>query len=249
MRPIALTWTALALALTCVVSSAADAADPKPADGWIVLLDRAGPHGWKSVPKGWEVVGAPHLSAGNLKRLGAGKGKGVLYNGSMGRAGNLVTADKFGDVEAHVEFLVPKGSNSGVKFEGVYEIQIFDSYGVKAPTASHSGGVYPRAELLPKYHHIDQGYPPLVNGAKPAGEWQTLDVVFHAPRFDSEGKKTADARFVKVVLNGQVVQSNLAVPSPTGHAWHNKEAPLGPLLLQGDHGPIAFRNVKIRPIH
>ena len=251
MRPTATHWVPLALAMICATLTTADcrAADPAPGDGWVNLIDGDGPHGWKDVPKGWAVVGSTHLSAGNLKTLAAASGKGVLYNGPTGRAGNLVTAAKFGDVEAHVEFLVPAGSNSGVKFEGVYEVQIFDSYGVKTATASHSGGVYPRAELLPNYHHIDDGYPPLVNAAKPPGEWQTLDVVFHAPKFARDGKKSAHARFVKVVLNGRLVQDDREVPSPTGHAWHGEEVPTGPLLLQGDHGPVAFRNVRVRPIN
>ena len=78
--------------------------------------------------------------------------------------------------------MIPKGSNSGVKFEGLYEIQIFDSHGVAKPTASHCGGIYPRAELLPKYHYLDEGIPPRVERRpKPFGEWQTLDVVFRAP--------------------------------------------------------------------
>ena len=105
---------------------------------------------------------------------------------------------------------------------------------------------FPRAEMLPKYHHIDEGYPPKTNAAKPPGTWQTLDILFRAPRFDASGKKVANARFVKVTLNGQVVQDDLEVPCPTGNNWRNPEHPTGALLLQGDHGPVAFRNVRVR---
>ncbi len=90
--------------------------------------------------------------------------------------------------------------------------------------------------------------PPRVNAARPFGEWQTLDVVFHAPRFDADGKKTADARFVKVVLNGQVIHEDVAVKTPTGHAWRNKEVARGPILLQADHGPVAFRKIRVRAL-
>ena len=149
-------------------------------------------------------------------------------------------------LDNHVEFLIPKGSNSGVKLQGLYEIQIRDSWGVKAPKGSDCGGIYPRAELKPKYHYLDKGVPPRLNACKKPGEWQTLDIRFQAPRFDADGKKTANARFLKVVLNGQVIHDNVEVPTPTGHAWHTQESATGPLLLQGDHGPVAFRNVRVR---
>jgi hypothetical protein len=125
-------------------------------------------------------------------------------------------------------------------------VQIFDSFGVKEPKGDGCGGIYPRAELLPKYHHIDDGYPPRVNACRPPGEWQTLDVVFRAPRFDKAGKKVANARFDKVVLNGQTVHEELEVPTPTGHAYIRKEVPTGSILLQADHGPVAFRKIRVR---
>ena len=157
-----------------------------------------------------------------------------------------MTKEKFGDIEAHFEYLVPKGSNSGVKFEGLYEIQIFDSFGVAKPTASQNGGIYPRAELLPKYRYLDEGVPPRVNASRPAGEWQTLDVVFLAPRFDGSGKKIQNGRFEKVVLNGQVIHEGVEVKTPTGHVWRTQELPTGPILLQADHGPVAFRKIRVR---
>ena len=245
-------FAALLLAAAGGAASPASAADKeqdgKAGDGWVELVGSSGFEAWKTPTTNWEMVGSTMLKPGDPKRLEATPGGGVVYNGPGGRAVNLVTRETYGDVEAHLEFMVPKGSNSGVKFEGVYEIQIFDSYGAKKVTASHSGGVYPRAELLPRYRHIDEGYPPRVNASRPPGEWQTLDVVFRAPRFDAEGKKVANARFDKVVLNGQVVQEGLEVPCPTGHVWRQKERPEGPLLLQGDHGPVAFRNVRVRPL-
>jgi hypothetical protein len=73
-------------------------------------------------------------------------------------------------------------------------------------------------------------------------------VLFLAPRFNAQGKKTANARFVKVILNGQVIHENVDLKTPTGHAWRNKEVAQGPLLLQADHGPVAFRNVRVRPL-
>ena len=214
-------------------------------EGWTSLQDLSA---WRSPAGAWEAVGDVGVNPDNPRRLVATKkGEGVLYNGPAGRTRNLVSKASFGDVEVHAEFLVPKGSNSGIKLEGLYEIQIFDSWGVRRPKASDCGGIYPRAELLPKYHYLDEGYPPRVNACRAPGQWQELDIVFQAPRFDAAGKKVAPARFVKVVLNGQVVHEDVAVPTPTGHAWHEKERPTGPLLLQADHGPVAFRNLRVRP--
>jgi hypothetical protein len=102
--------------------------------------------------------------------------------------------------------------------------------------------------MLPKYHHIDEGTAPRVNAARPAGEWQTLDVTFRAPRFDSSGKKVRSAQFEKVVLNGQVIHEKVEVASPTGHVWRLKEVARGPILLQADHGPVAFRNIRVRAL-
>ena len=134
---------------------------------------------------------------------------------------------------------------------GLYEIQIYDSYGKKGPlTGSDCGGIYPRAELGPPYRYLDEGTPPRTNAARKPGEWQTIDITFQAPRFDPQGKKkSANARFVKVVLNGQLIHENVEVPYPTGWFWRqSKEVARGPLLLQGDHGPVAFRQVRIRPL-
>jgi hypothetical protein len=202
---------------------------------------------WKSPTGSWQVVGSVRPDPRQPRRLVSEPGEGVLVNGPNGRTTNLVSKEAFGDVEVHLEFLVPKGSNSGIKFEGLYEIQISDSFGVAEPKASDCGGIYPRAELLPIYHHIDKGHPPRTNASRPFGEWQSLDVVFLAPRFNAQGKKFANARFLKVTLNGQLVHDDVELATPTGHAWHDDENPTGPLLLQADHGPVAFRNIRARP--
>jgi hypothetical protein len=215
--------------------------------GWISLSGDDWQEKWQRPTGEWFMGGKVGLDSQHPRRLAAEPGKGVLVNGRTGRTENLISKEKFGDLEAHVEFLIPRRSNSGVKFEGLYEIQILDSWGVKTPTADDCGGIYPRAEMEPTYHHIDKGVPPRVNAARPAGEWQTLDVVFQAPRFDAAGNKIGNARFIKVVLNGQLIHENVEQKTPTGHAWHDREIPAGPLLLQADHGPVAFRAVRVRP--
>ena len=215
-------------------------------EGWTKLGADDNFAAWHQVQE-WFVASDAILDPQNSRRLVGKPGVGVMINGKTGRVPSLVTKRRdFRDVELHVEFMVAKGSNSGVIFHGNYEIQILDSYGIKKPTAGHCGGIYPRAETQPSYHYLDEGSPPRVNAAKPPGQWQTLDIFFLSPRFDKDGKKTAHAKFVKVVHNGQVIQENQEVPYASGTNWDRKQYARGPIIIQGDHGPIAIRNVRIR---
>jgi len=215
--------------------------------GWLKLsggkLD-----GWQKVGK-WFSSTEVKLDEKNPKRLFAtmgNEGDPIIVNGDTGSTNDLLTKQQFTDVEVKCEFLIAKGSNSGVKLHGLYEIQILDTGNKKELTGDSTGGIYPKAEFKPNYHHIDKGVPPKVNAAKVPGEWQSLHIIFTGPRFDAEGKKTTNAKFVKVVLNDKVIHDNVEVLTPTGHNYVKKEVAKGPVLLQGDHGPVAFRNVLIR---
>src|SRR5579883_2066330 len=196
----------------CLSPAAATGADPSPAaEGWVDLL-KSGPDGpWKKVDPKWITATDVTLNPDRPTRLKPTPGDGPVWvNGETGRLPDLVTKQNFKDVEVHVEFLLAKNSNSGIKFHAVYEIQITDSAAKKdaALSGDDCGGIYPRAELKPSYHHIDHGIPPKVNAAKPAGEWQTLEVVFRSPRFDTLGENTENAKVVKAVLNGRVIHEN-----------------------------------------
>ncbi len=129
--------------------------------------------------------------------------------------------------------MIPKGSNSGIYLMGEYEVQVLDSYGKETVGPGDMGGIYVTAA-------------PRKNACKKPGEWQKFVIEFQAPRF-AEGKKTANAKFLKVTLNGEVIHENVEAPKPTTSCLTGKEAPTGPLMLQGDHGPVAFRNLKIIP--
>jgi hypothetical protein len=201
---------------------------------------------FKTPHDGWVQVGGVALDSENPRKLFGTDGKGVWYNGPKGSARNLYTKQKFGDLEIAFEFVMSKGSNSGVKFHGHYEIQLADSLGKKTVTGSDCGGIYPRAEAKPTYHSIDKGVAPKVNACKAPGEWQTLHAVFLAPRFNPQGKKIANARIARATLNGQVIHRDQELQWPTGDRWRGPEFPEGVLMLQADHGPVAFRNVKVR---
>lgn len=200
---------------------------------------------WRAPTGEWLTVGKVQLQSTNDNRFALVPGDGVLVNGKEGRTVDLLTREEFGDVEVHIEFCIARRSNSGVYLMGRYEVQIYDSHGVtkdKYP-GIECGGIYPRWTAQRGEY---AGHSPRVNASKPAGEWQSFDIVFRAPRFDAAGKKTHNARFEKVVHNGQTVHENVELTGPTRAARWETEAPVGPLLLQGDHGPVAFRNIKIR---
>jgi hypothetical protein len=217
------------------------------ADEWSELIGESGLDKWKGGE--WLVAGEASLGEGDGKKLAWKPGAGVILNGKDGKTANLFSKDEFADVEAHVEFMVSKGSNSGVYFMGRYEVQVLDSFGVKDPHYSDCGGIYQRWDpSRGKGKEGYEGHPPKVNASKPAGEWQSFDVTFRAPRFDADGKKTKNETFLKVVHNGQVVHENVEVTGTTrAGAWED-EKPKGPLMLQGDHGPVAYRNIRVRAL-
>ncbi len=194
----------------------------------------------------WYEAGNAKLSAENEKFLDFVEGKGVFINGKDGRTKHFITKNSHGDIKLSLEFLISKNSNSGVYLQGRYEVQVFDSWGVENPACTDCGGIYQRWNTKKKTDRGYDGIPPLVNACKPPGEWQTLFVNFKAPRFNKNGEKVSNAKFKKVVLNGIVVHKNAEATGPTRAALDFIEEPLGPLMLQGDHGPVAYRNIKIK---
>lgn len=207
------------------------------------LADFAEPHG------DWFEAESVNLDADNIKQFVAKVGKGCFVNGSTGRTKHFETKEEFGDIELHIEFMVPKGSNSGIYFQNRYEIQIFDSWGVKDAVHSDCGGIYQRwDENKPKGEKGYQGVAPMVNACKAPGEWQTYDIIFRAPRFDKNGVKIKNAMFEKVVLNGIVIHKNREVSGATREGIDDAENTVGPLRIQGDHGRVALRNIRIRKL-
>ncbi|MEP6668313.1 MAG: DUF1080 domain-containing protein [Chthoniobacter sp.] len=211
----------------------------------LVLFNGKNTDGWRPPLGTWSAVASVSLNAGAPRDFTAAPGEGILLNSATGRTSNLLSVPEFADVEAHIEFCLPRGSNSGIYFMGRYEVQIFESWGVQDLQYTDCGGIYARWNKEEKRKF--EGHAPRVNASKPAGEWQTFDIVFRAPRFDAAGHKTENARFLKVVHNGVTIHENVEVTGPTNAAAFADEKPLGPLMLQGDHGPVAFRNLRITP--
>jgi hypothetical protein len=199
---------------------------------------------WREPRGDWFTASAVRTNAETPKLLAASAGQGSIVNGKIGKTKELLSKQEFGDAEIHVEFLIAQHSNSGVYVMGSYEVQVYDSFGVakdKYP-GIECGGIYQRWADGKGF----EGHSPRVNASKAPGEWQSFDITFRAPRFDAAGKKIANAVMVKVVHNGQVVHEQVELTGPTRGGAVEKAA--GPLRLQGDHGPVAYRNIVVRPL-
>ncbi len=145
---------------------------------------------------------------------------GILDN--TGTGVDIVTEAEFGDHELHIEYLVPEGSNSGIYLRGRYELQILDSLGKEYNYPAENGALYNQKS-------------PDVEASKPAGEWQTVDAKIVGMT-------------LTVQLNGQTIHDNVTIKGPTGGQLFNDDNPTGPLMLQGDHGPVQFRNIRVREL-
>ena len=150
--------------------------------------------------------------------------------------GSIVTKKKFTDFKLHIEFRTPfmpdkRGQgrgNSGVYLQGRYEVQVLDSYGLEGKD-NECGGIYKVG-------------PPIVNMCAPPMQWQTYDIIFYAPRFNSSGWKTNNAK-VTVVHNDVTIQDKIEISKPTGGALDSNVAEPGGIYLQ-DHGnPVQYRNI------
>jgi hypothetical protein len=179
---------------------------------------------------GFEVKGAKAVSEEVANHSGWTVEDETLVCSKPHHGNDLLTEKKFTDFELHVEFKAT--SNSGVYLQGRYEIQINNDFGRK-PTRTSCGAIYGRIA-------------PSKNMAKKPTEWQSYDVLFHGAR-GKDGKVTEKAR-VTLIWNGEKVIDNAEIDGPTGAALDGKVAEPGPILLQGDHGKVTFRNIKIRPL-
>ena len=153
-----------------------------------------------------------------------------------GASRDIYSKAKFGDCRIELQVMVPQGSNSGIYVMGEYEIQVLDSWGRQKMGGGDMGAVYGAS-------------PPKVNASKKPGQWQKYVIDFQAPEFDSSGKKTDTAKLLKVELNGKTLHKlNLVMEKETPGGVIGKEEPPGPLMFQGNHGPVAYRNIIVKPL-
>ncbi|MBM3847515.1 MAG: DUF1080 domain-containing protein [Verrucomicrobia bacterium] len=177
-----------------------------------------------------------------------GEVKWKLENGYMEttKTGVIRTKDEFGDFQLHLEFATPskvegKGQgrgNNGINIFGRYEIQVLDSYNNQTYADGMVSSIYGQT-------------PPLVNAARPPGEWQTYDIIFESPRWDAQGKLVKKA-YVTVIYNGIVVHHRRELYGATGHrsigSYDKPHPPKGFIQLYEHGNPVRFRNIWIRPL-
>ncbi len=193
---------------------------------------------WKTKPRGkntnqWK-VGIAAVNPERPNELVVKEGSGEMVNTpskATGKSLDIYSTFTHGDARIELELMVPKGSNSGIYLHGEYEVQVLDSYGRKKLGMGDMGAIY-------------GAKPPSTNACKKPGEWQKYIILFRAPKF-KDGKKVANARIDKVILNGQLLQQDVELPKPTPGGITGKEKAKGPIMFQGDHGPVAYRNIKI----
>ena len=181
--------------------------------------------------------------------VGGGPAKWKVAGGCVEAAkgtGDIQTREAFGSCQLHLEFASPAPPQPGAKFPGnsgaflmgLYEVQVLDSYrNTKAYADGQAGAIYGQA-------------PPLVNPSRPAGQWQTFDIIFHRPRFDAAGK-VLRAATITVLHNGVLVQDHFRIQGATAHkrrATYGRHADKLPLRLQQHGSAVRFRNIWVRPI-
>jgi len=204
---------------------------------------------WKKQEGGnnWQTasgVTADSISSHVLKPI-SGTGVLVNMNDKVNKA-NLLSIYEHGDIDVSFDFLMAGHSNSGFYLQGRYEVQLLDSWGVKVAKDGDCGGIYRRRRLPDGFMY--EGHAPRQNACLAPGLWQHFDISFQAPRFDATGKKIANAKIIKIVLNGVLLHENVELTGPTGGPISESEAAKGPFMIQGDHGPVAFRNIKYMDI-
>jgi len=213
--------------ITAGTASTQDDPGQPPSDA-VVLFDGKDLSKWESVkggPAKWKVENG--------------------YFEVVAKTGAIQTKQGFEDCQLHVEWMAPdppRGQdqdrgNSGVFPMTLYEIQVLDSYNNVTYADGQASAVYGQ-------------YPPLVNAARPPGQWQTYDIIFHGPRFDEDGKVARKAR-VTVLHNGVLTQDNVELTGPTAHKArppYEAHAEKLPLQLQDHDHPVRFRNIWIREL-
>ena len=210
---------------------------------------------WDSASlNGWGSTSSVALHVNDATKLFVSpiQGDAVIHNVANDPTGKqkdafLTSVESYGDAQIHVEFLLTEGSNSGLYLMGRYEIQLRDSYGTANDALKYndSGGLYQQWDDNREVKGYG-GTAPSTNASRPAGQWQSLDITFHAPRFNDDGVKIENARLISVEYNGQTIHGNVQCPGITRGSSFAEEAPTGPLVFQGNHGPVALRNVWVK---
>lgn len=220
----------------------------QPPSDAIVLFDGTDLLQWEGAPDKKVMVKGKDMS--KFKSSDGGDAKWKIENGVLvvnKEAGDIQTKLTFGDFQLHIEWQIPKGiegesqwrGNSGVFLQGMYELQVLDSYNNETYANGQAGSIYKQT-------------PPLVNAMRKPGKWNAFDIIYIAPTFHEDGTYRTKP-IVTVLQNGILVQNNTTILGTTPYIGfpqvvkHDK----GPIRLQA-HGdksePISFRNIWLREL-
>ncbi len=239
--------TLLALSAVCI-AAVADSPRPEETEVWEPVPKRVAPGTKPSDPPADAIVLFDGKSVNGWESVDGGPAKWIAANGALTVApgtGDIRTEEKFGDVQLHIEWRTPQlppektgqdRGNSGVFLQERYEVQILDTLENRTYSNGQAGSIYKQ-------------YIPLVNAARPAGEWQSYDIVFIAPRFEDDGTLRSPARLT-VFHNGVLIHHDVELKGGTTYIGEPKYEPHGDgaILLQ-DHGHVvSFRNIWVRKL-
>lgn len=205
---------------------------------------------FESKSSNWKIAGEVNVDINTNNTISTKPGTGVLVcehqQGKYGTDYDLFSRFSHGDMDIDLEFMMAKGSNSGIYLQSRYEIQLNDSWGAKTPKYFDCGGIYQRwDDTKPEAEKGYEGYAPRNNVSKAPGLWQKMTISFQAPRFDAAGKKIENAKILFIKLNGIIIHENVSLSGVTRGSVSEMEVASAPLRIQGDHGSVAFRNIVI----
>lgn len=214
-----------------------------------VMMRLADLSGFQSPSSNWRIAGNVYADLATNNKLVVTPGTGILINQpEQGVQSHDILFYPHGDLDLELDYMMAKGSNSGIYLQGRYEIQLIDSWTNLSTRAGDNGGIYERwNDAKPDGQKGYDGHAPRQNATRAPGLWQHIKISFQAPRFNESGQKTENARILRVELNGVVIHENVEMAGPTRGPLANDEVAVGPLRFQGDHGPVAFRNIWLTP--
>ena len=187
----------------------------------------------------WQTAGSVYADRNVSESLQSAEGEGVLVHLSKAKKPvNLMTAWEHGDMDLSLDFMLPKDAQSGLYLQGRYGIRLVDSWGKEGNLCGSIASAPSGAQSV--------RYTPRLNACRAPGLWQHLEVKFRAPQFDTQGKKTANARLEEVLLNGTEILDNIELTGPTPGAAFNDETSAAPLMIQGNGSPVAFKNIRYK---
>lgn len=238
--------TVLALSIVSISIQAQDSKDPKATEVWEPEPTIVKPGGTNSAPSDAIVL----FDGSNLSQWVNTKGGAAEWSvadGAMTVAptkGNIQTKESFGSIQLHIEWRTPaevKGEgqgrgNSGIFFQGIYELQVLDSYKNRTYSNGQAGSIYKQT-------------PPLVNAAKGPGEWQVYDVIYMAPIFNEDGSYKKNPT-ITVFHNGVLIQNHTTIKGTTPYIGPPQVVKHGdgPIILQDHDNPTSFRNIWVRKL-